>query len=54
MGVKTEIIRTEARLGDVRRSVADISRAKDTLGYGVNVRMRDGLERTVAWYGETR
>ena len=54
MGVQTEVIRTEARLGDVRRSVADISRAKDTLGYDVNVHMRDGLERTVAWYGETR
>jgi len=38
------------RTGDVPRSFADVSRARDTFGYEPVVPVREGLERTVAWY----
>ncbi len=41
------------RAGDVKHSLADISRAQEALGYKVLVNFRDGLEKTVAWYKET-
>ena len=43
----------EARMGDVRHSLAEISRAKERLGYEPGVDLREGLEQTVAWYRRT-
>jgi UDP-glucose 4-epimerase len=40
----------EARAGDVRHSLAAISRAKDLIGYLPLVGLAEGLRRTVAWY----
>lgn len=39
-----------ARTGDVKHSLADISRAQAQLGYRPLVDFREGLRRTVAWY----
>ncbi|MGI8801053.1 MAG: SDR family oxidoreductase [Solirubrobacteraceae bacterium] len=41
-----------ARPGDVRHSLADISRARSMLGYAPHVSFADGLRRTVAHYAE--
>jgi UDP-glucuronate 4-epimerase len=38
--------------GDVRQTYADISRAREELGYEPKTSFRDGLERYVAWYRE--
>ncbi|HHV77980.1 MAG TPA: SDR family oxidoreductase [Syntrophothermus lipocalidus] len=38
------------RPGDVRHSLADVSKARELLGYKVKVDIREGLERTVEWY----
>ena len=38
------------RLGDVAHSQADVSLARDRLGYEVRVDFREGIRRTVAWY----
>ncbi|MBI4521218.1 MAG: NAD-dependent epimerase/dehydratase family protein, partial [Gemmatimonadetes bacterium] len=38
------------RAADVRDSLADLSRAKQRLGYSVDVPLRAGLERTIAWF----
>jgi len=38
------------RAGDVRHSLADISKAQRRLGYEPVVSFREGLERVVAWY----
>lgn len=38
------------RKGDVRHSLADISRAKEAFGYGPEVDLEEGLRRTVDWY----
>ena len=38
------------RAGDVRHSLADLSRARDLLGYAPIVNLEDGLTDTLAWY----
>lgn len=38
------------RKGDVRHSLADISKAKKLLGYEVKVSVEDGLKKTFEWY----
>jgi nucleoside-diphosphate-sugar epimerase len=43
-----------ARSGDVRHSLADITRAQDVIGYRVRVNLREGLEKTVEWYAGRR
>jgi UDP-N-acetylglucosamine 4-epimerase len=40
----------EFRDGDVRHSQADISRARNLLGYAPTHRIRDGLREAMAWY----
>jgi len=40
------------RAGDVKHSLADLSRAEKHLGYRPQVRFEEGLRRTVAWYRE--
>jgi UDP-glucose 4-epimerase len=39
-----------ARAGDVKHSLADISRARSVLGYTAGVSFAEGLARTVEWY----
>ena len=43
-----------AREGDVRDSQADITKAKEILGYEPTVPFEEGLERTIAWYRTER
>ncbi|MBC7251104.1 MAG: SDR family oxidoreductase [Anaerolineae bacterium] len=43
---------TDPRPGDVRHSLADITKAQQALGYRVEVSFEEGLRRTVAWYRE--
>ncbi len=40
---------TEPRVGDVRDSYADITRARELLGYEPAVSLEEGLETTIAW-----
>src|SRR5262245_1100651 len=42
---------TAARLGDVRDTLADVSRARERLGYAARVAFPEGLRRTVAAFG---
>jgi nucleoside-diphosphate-sugar epimerase len=44
----------EMRAGDVRHSLAAISRAKDLIGYHPLVGLTEGLKRTVEWYRENQ
>jgi UDP-N-acetylglucosamine/UDP-N-acetyl-alpha-D-glucosaminouronate 4-epimerase len=50
IGVKTPPVHIESRPGDVRHSLADISKAKAILGYEPTVGLEEGLRRTVDWY----
>ena len=49
-GATVEPVYVETRAGDVSDSQADISLARDVLGYEPTVSFEDGLERTVDWY----
>jgi nucleoside-diphosphate-sugar epimerase len=40
----------DARAGDIKESLADISRARNLLGYQPTVDFSEGLRRTVDWY----
>jgi len=42
------------RVGDVRHSLADITRARALLGYEPQVGLEDGLRRTIEWYKQSR
>jgi len=53
VGLMGELARSVlARQGEVRHSVADLRRAREVLGYEVEVPVVEGLRRTVAWYRE--
>jgi len=40
------------RKGDVKHSMADISKAKELLGYSAAVDIANGLKKTYQWYKE--
>jgi UDP-glucose 4-epimerase len=40
------------REGDIKHSLADVTRAQEALGYRPGVNFEDGLRRTVEWYRE--
>ena len=40
----------ETRAGDIRNSLADISLAKEYLGYAPTIKAADGLKRTFEWF----
>ena len=44
----------DERVGDVRHSRADISMAKQLLGYESKVDLREGLKRTIDWWKSSR
>ncbi|HJS24338.1 MAG TPA: SDR family oxidoreductase [Pyrinomonadaceae bacterium] len=44
----------EPRVGDVRHSLADITMARELLGYESKVDLREGLKRTIDWFKSKR
>ncbi|MGH2950764.1 MAG: SDR family oxidoreductase [Solirubrobacterales bacterium] len=46
-GRSVEAVHEQPRAGDLRHSLADISRAREALGYEPSVGLREGLSRTV-------
>jgi nucleoside-diphosphate-sugar epimerase len=53
-GATVDPIYGAPRAGDVRDSLADITRARDLLGYTPIVGLEDGLRQTVAWFLSSR
>jgi UDP-glucose 4-epimerase len=49
-GVEQEPVRAPERPGDIRESIADISRARKALGYEPKYSFFKGLEQTWKWY----
>ncbi len=54
LGFRDEPVHADPRPGDVRHSLADITRARKMLGYRPQVSFQEGLERTVAWFRRAR
>jgi len=50
LGTKVKPRHDPPRPGDIRESMADISRARELLGYEPKVSFREGLERSIAYY----
>jgi UDP-N-acetylglucosamine/UDP-N-acetylgalactosamine 4-epimerase len=47
---EVEIIHGPDRVGDVRHSLADISKAKELLGYSPEFNFSTGLKLAIEWY----
>ena len=50
VGHAVPITYAPGRVGDVKHSLADITAARERLGYRGAISFAEGLERTVAWY----
>jgi UDP-N-acetylglucosamine 4-epimerase len=48
-----EPVRRDFRAGDIRHSLADVSRARALLGYEPSHSVREGLDAAAAWYAST-
>jgi nucleoside-diphosphate-sugar epimerase len=51
IGADTPAVHGQPRPGEIRHSCADISRARELLGYEVSVALEEGLARTAEWFG---
>ncbi len=49
-GSQVEPVHEDPRIGDIRHSLADISNARETLGWNPSVLFKAGLEQTIDWY----
>jgi UDP-N-acetylglucosamine 4-epimerase len=49
LGTNIEAVYEESRVGDVRDSQADISKAKRILGYTPIVALEEGIAKTLEW-----
>jgi len=52
MGVEVEPDYRPPRAGDVRHSLADVSLARESIGYEPKVHFQEGLARAIDWYRE--
>jgi nucleoside-diphosphate-sugar epimerase len=52
MGKIIEPVYEEARVGDVKHSLADIDKARKLFGFEVHVNFKDGLRKTVDWFSQ--
>jgi UDP-glucose 4-epimerase len=50
LGKQLEVHHGPSRVGDVKHSLADISEARQRLGYSAAVPFSEGLRRTARWY----
>jgi UDP-glucose 4-epimerase len=50
LGKNLKPVYTDPRPGDIKHSLADISLAREKLGYEPEYNLRSGLEMTVVWY----
>ncbi len=50
LGIKANIKRMEMQPGDVNRTFADITKAKELIGYNPQTKFEDGIDEFVKWY----
>ena len=53
IGYKGQARYADPRAGDVKHSLADISRSQEAMGYQPTVNFEEGLRRTVEWYKQS-
>jgi len=52
LGSRVVPVHSAERPGDIKHSLADISKAEEALWFMPRITLREGLEKTVAWYRE--
>ena len=50
MGMRAKVDPREAQPGDVSTTYADITKARERLGYAPTVKIEEGIRRFVEWY----
>ena len=50
VGASATAIHREERAGDIKDSLADISKAEKLMGYQPTVRFQDGIDKTIKWF----
>jgi len=50
LGTEINPLHAESRIGDIKHSLADISQARQILGYEPLINFEEGLSKTVEWY----
>jgi UDP-glucose 4-epimerase len=50
LGVEADPVFTETRAGDVKQSCADISAAREALGFEPGIGFEEGMRKTVEWF----
>jgi UDP-glucose 4-epimerase len=50
LGKKVPVLYDKPRAGDVRDSLADITRAKNAFRYAPEYTIKTGLQETIPWY----
>ncbi|MDA2922509.1 SDR family oxidoreductase [Patescibacteria group bacterium AH-259-L07] len=54
LGKNIKPVYEKSRPGDIRHSLADISKAKKILGYEPKITIKQGLKKTIAWYRDIK
>ena len=54
LGKELDIIYEDPRPGDIKHSLADVSKAKDGFGHETRFDIKDGLKETIAWFQNQR
>ncbi len=49
-GIEANAVHAEPRKGDIRDSLADISKAREKLGYSPEYNIEEGLKQTIEWF----
>jgi len=52
MGVEVDPDYQPPRAGDVKHSLADVSLARESIGYEPKIHFQEGLARAIDWYRE--
>lgn len=50
LGTKVDAVYTDERPGDVKHSLADLTAAREKLGYEPQIYFEEGLEQAIEWY----
>ena len=54
LGIEPNVVELPMQPGDVDRTYADITKAKELLSFEPKVQFRDGIKRYIKWYKENR
>jgi len=54
LGIEAKIDRQPMQPGDVKKTYADITKAKEILGYNPKTQFKDGIKKFLSWYNKVK